>query len=79
MEAISRKVTRLMPNLRIYPRGRPVNLQRLCKRTGDAFLGNLSNPTKTPAAIKAARFTAYFATVASRFLYLAFTDYLAIL
>jgi len=44
-EAISRNVTRLIPNLRMYPRGRPVNLQRLCKRTGDAFFGILSNPT----------------------------------
>jgi len=33
----------------------------------------------SPAAFKAARLTAYFATVASRFLSLAFTDSLAIL
>src|SRR5690606_955803 len=42
-KAISRKVTREIPNWRIYPLGRPVNLQRLCKRTGEAFFGNLSN------------------------------------
>jgi hypothetical protein len=35
-EAISRNWIREMPNWRMYPFGRPVILQRLCKRTGDA-------------------------------------------
>src|SRR6266704_824602 len=38
--AISRSLLRPSPNLRNTPRGRPVSLQRLRSRTGEAFLGN---------------------------------------
>src|SRR5690606_12386561 len=41
--AISRNFTRDTANIRIYPLGLPVRLQRLCKRTGEAFLGNFCN------------------------------------
>jgi len=39
LEAISRNWIREIPNKRMYPLGRPVILQRLCKRTGEAFFG----------------------------------------
>ncbi len=40
---ISRVTFREMANVLIYPFGLPVNLQRLCKRTGEAFFGNFCN------------------------------------
>src|SRR3546814_1890156 len=44
--AISRNVTREMPNWRIYPRGRPVSLQRLRTRTADELRGSLSSASQ---------------------------------
>ena len=41
-DAHSLKVILEIPNFRIYPLGLPVALHRLCKRTGEEFLGNLS-------------------------------------
>src|ERR1700733_1689146 len=76
--AISRNVTREIPNWRIYPRGRPVNLQRLCNFTADDAFGKASKAAKSPAAFKAALFSAYFATNLARFTSRAFTPSLAI-
>src|SRR5690606_25367810 len=77
--AISLKVTREIPNVLIYPRGLPVNLQRLCKRTGEAFFGNFCSPSKSPASVKAFLFSAYFFTVSCLFTSRAFIDSLAII
>jgi small subunit ribosomal protein S14 len=42
---ISRVLFREMANCRIYPFGLPVILHLLCKRTGEASLGNFCNPS----------------------------------
>ena len=76
--AISRKVTLDIPNRRMYPRGRPVMLQRLWYRMGDEFLGSFCRPSQSPASFKARRFSAYFAISFARLRSRAFMDSLAI-
>src|SRR3546814_137066 len=76
--AISRNVTREMPNWRIYPRGRPVSLQRLRTRTADELRGSLSSASQSPAAFRAALLSAYFSTSRRRFTSRAFMLSLAI-
>src|SRR5207249_2144425 len=78
--AISRSLLRPSPNLRNTPRGRPVSLQRLRRRTGEAFLGNCccfsraswrSSSERLASlmiASSAARLAANLATVLRRFL-----------
>ena len=63
----------------MYPRGRPVIWQRLCIRTGALFGGSFCNPSQSPAAFNAARFSAYRATIRARLRSRAFIDSLAIL
>src|SRR5712691_4058351 len=77
--AISRSLLRPSPNLRKTPRGRPVSLQRLRRRTGDAFLGSCWSFSRASwrssserleslmTARIAARLAANFATVLRRF------------
>src|SRR5690606_19012106 len=77
-DAISRKVTLLIPNFLISPLGLPVILHLLCNLTGEAFFRSLSKPSKSPAALRAALFWAYLATRRSLFLSRAFIDSLAI-
>ena len=77
--AILRNKTREIPNWRMYPRGRPVIWQRLCIRTAALFGGSFCNPSQSPAAFNAARFSAYRATIRARLRSRAFIDSLAIL
>src|SRR3989344_5945828 len=50
------------PKSRIYPRERPVIAQRFLRRTGDEFFGSFCKAAESPAALNAARFSAYLAT-----------------
>src|SRR5215467_16295092 len=77
--AISRSLLRASPNLRNTPRGRPVSLHRLRRRTGEAFRGSCwscsraswrsssERFTSLMVASSAARRAAYLATVLRRF------------
>src|SRR5258706_8087413 len=77
--AISRILLRASPNLRNVPRGRPVNAQRLRRRTGEASRGSACSFARAWSrassvafeswmiASSALRFSAYFFTVARRF------------
>src|SRR5699024_7370431 len=76
--AISRNVTRESPKVLIYPRGLPVNLHLLCKRTGEAFLGSFCKPSQSPASLRALRLAAYLATILCLLRSRAFIDSLAI-
>ena len=66
------------PNIRIYPRLRPVIAQRFFNRTGEEFLGSFWRPSESPANFKAARFTAYFFTSLTFLSYHASWDFFAI-
>src|SRR5215831_8704417 len=55
--AISRSLLRARPNLRNTPRGRPVSLQRLRRRTGEAFLGNCCSCSRASWRSSSERFT----------------------
>ncbi len=52
---------------------------RLCIRTAALFGGSFCNPSQSPAAFKAARFSAYLATIRARLRSRAFIDSFAIL
>jgi hypothetical protein len=70
---------RQMPNFLMYPRGLPVSLQRLRKRTAEELRGSLSKAAQFPASFKALRLAANFFTNSSFFLVLATIDNFAIL
>lgn len=58
--------------------GRPVIIQRLCRRMGFELRGSLLKPSWSPAALRAARFSAYLFTSFWRFTSRAFIDSFAI-
>src|SRR5215472_15797350 len=55
--AISRSLLRARPNLRNTPRGRPVSLQRLRSRTGEAFRGSCCSCSRASWRSSSERFT----------------------
>src|SRR5215471_16010743 len=55
--AISRSLLRARPNLRNTPRGRPVSLQRLRSRTGEAFRGSCWSCSRASWRSSSERFT----------------------
>jgi len=75
--AISRKAILDKPKNLMYPLGRPLNWQRFFNLTEEEFLGNWSSALKSPAAFRAARFSAYWATMRSLLRCLALIDVLA--
>src|SRR5215467_6099189 len=55
--AISRSLLRARPNLRNTPRGRPVSLHRLRRRTGEAFRGSCCSCSRASWRSSSERFT----------------------
>lgn len=75
--ASSRNLIRERPKSRRYPFDRPVITQRFLNREGDEFLGSFWSPSRSPAALREARFAAYFSINLRRFSLRARTDVFA--
>src|SRR5699024_5736276 len=61
-KASSRNFIRDIPYFRIYPRERPVKLQRLFTRVGLASRGNFCNSTHLPSSLSLRLFSSYFSS-----------------